>query len=172
MYSRDAPVRDSFAGYARAVDPKEPAQREELLIELLRLQSELELSFVPAVIEPMLSLRLTMQQLKVLTILVTEPEGSTIRALSAAMEVSLATMSGIVDRLESQDMIVRALDPYDQRVRRVTVTAAGRETIQRLLAARPELAHAPLNRLSLEDLRALTQGIRALVAAMQEDSAG
>nr|WP_255219698.1 MarR family transcriptional regulator [Kocuria salina] len=113
-----------------------------------------------------------MQQLKVLTILVTEPEGSTIRALSAAMEVSLATMSGIVDRLESQDMIVRALDPYDQRVRRVTVTAAGRETIQRLLAARPELAHAPLNRLSLEDLRALTQGIRALVAAMQEDSAG
>ena len=59
------------------------------------------------------------QQLKVLTILVTEPEGSTIRALSAAMEVSLATMSGIVDRLESQDMIVRALDPYDQRVRRV-----------------------------------------------------
>ena len=41
MYSRDAPVRDSFAGYALAVDPKEPAQREELLIELLRLQSEL-----------------------------------------------------------------------------------------------------------------------------------
>ncbi len=150
------------------MDTDEHAERESLLAELVALQSDLETSFVPEAIEPMLSLRLTMQQLKVLTILVTEPDGSTIQALAKTVGVSLATMSGIVDRLESQEMIQRTLDLRDQRVRRVTSTSAGRETVQRLLAGRPEFSRTPLNRLALDDLRALTQGIRALVRAMQE----
>lgn len=139
------------------------------MTELMQLQGDMEKSLIPEMIESVLALRLTMQQLKVLTVLVTEPDGSTIRALAAIMDVSLATMSGIVDRLESQEMVTRALDPCDQRVRRVTVTAAGRDTIQRLLVSRPELRNAPLKRLALDDLRALTQGIRALMAASQID---
>ncbi|SFI73426.1 MULTISPECIES: MarR family winged helix-turn-helix transcriptional regulator [Microbacterium] len=150
------------------MDTDEHTEREALLAELIHLQNDLETSFVPEIIEPMLSLRLTMQQLKVLAILMTEPDGSTIQALAKTVGVSLATMSGIVDRLESQAMIERTLDPRDQRVRRVTATATGRETVQRLLAGRPELSRTPLNRLALDDLRALTQGIRALLHAMQE----
>lgn len=153
------------------MDDDEHAERESLLGELLALQNEIETSFVPEIIEPMLSLRLTMQQLKVLTLLMTEPDGSTIQALAKTVGVSLATMSGIVDRLESQDMIERMPDPHDQRVRRVVATSTGRETVQRLLAARPELGRAPLNRLALDDLRALTQGIRALMRAMQGNDA-
>lgn len=161
--------RSRAEGYAQDVDTDEQAERESLLAELVDLQNDLETSFVPDAVEPMLSLRLTMQQLKVLTILVTEPDGSTIQALAKTVGVSLATMSGIVDRLESQEMIQRTLDQRDQRVRRVTATAAGRETVQRLLAGRPELSRTPLNRLALDDLRALTQGIRALLRAMQEE---
>lgn len=149
------------------MDTEEHAEREALLTELLSLQNVIETSFVPEVLEPMLTLRLTMQQLKVLTILMTEPSGSTIQLLAKTVGVSLATMSGIVDRLESQAMIERMLDARDQRVRRVISTAAGRETVQRLLAARPELSRAPLNRLALDDLRALTQGIRALMRVMR-----
>lgn len=151
------------------MDISDEEQREALLAELMQLQGDLEKSFIPEMIEPVLALRLTMQQLKVLTVLVTEPDGSTIRALADIMDVSLATMSGIVDRLESQEMVTRALDPHDQRVRRVTVSAAGRDTIQRLLVARPELRSAPLKQLALEDLRALTQGVRALMALSQTE---
>lgn len=154
--------------YAERVDRSDEEQREALLTELAQLRSDLEKSFVPEMVEPVLSLRLTMQQLKVLTILVTEPEGSTIRALAETMDVSLATMSGIVDRLELQEMITRALDPHDQRVRRVAVSSTGRRTIQRLLVARPELRHAPLKKLALDDLRALAQGVRALMTVMQD----
>ncbi|QAY61113.1 MarR family transcriptional regulator [Microbacterium protaetiae] len=150
------------------MDAAEHEERDALLGELLALQTDIETSFVPELIEPVLSLRLTMQQLKVLTILMTVPDGSTIQALAKTVGVSLATMSGIVDRLESQAMIQRILDPHDQRVRRVVATAEGRETVQRLLTARPEFRRAPLNRLGLDDLRALTRGIRALVRAMQE----
>lgn len=151
------------------MSPDEVAEREALLAELISIQNELETSFVPEILEPMLSLRLTMQQLKVLAILMTHAEGSTIQALAKTVGVSLATMSGIVDRLESQAMIERTVDPRDQRVRRVTATPAGRETVQRLLAARPELSRSPLNRLAIDDLRALAQGIRALLRATQDE---
>ena len=152
------------------VNIDEHAEREALLAELHALQDDLETSFIPEAIEPMLTLRLTMQQLKVLTILVTEPDGSTIQGLAKTVGVSLATMSGIVDRLESQAMIERTLDPRDQRVRRVTATSTGRGTVQRVLAGRPELSRTPLNRLAIDDLRALTQGIRALLKAIESDS--
>lgn len=148
----------------------EHAERESLLAELLGLQAELESSFVPQHLEPMLSLRLTMQQLKVLMILVTQPEGSTMQALSKTVGVSLATMSGIVDRLEGQAMVERSLDPNDQRVRRATASPLGRQTVQRLMAARPELSSTPLARLAIDDLRALTQGVRALARAVQNES--
>lgn len=148
----------------------EHGERETLLAELLSLQADLESSFVPQHIEPMLELRLTMQQLKVLTILVTQPEGSTMQALSKTVGVSLATMSGIVDRLEAQGMVERSLDPNDQRVRRATASPLGRQTVQRLMAARPELSSSPLGLLAIEDLRALTQGIRALARAVQNES--
>ncbi|MFV0434643.1 MAG: MarR family winged helix-turn-helix transcriptional regulator [Leucobacter sp.] len=150
----------------------EEAERKALLDELIGLQADLEASFVPDIMEPVLSLRLTMQQLKVLTILVTEPGGSTIQALAKTVGVSLATMSGIVDRLESQDMVERTLDPQDQRVRRVTTSPLGLQTVQRLVAARPELSKTPLGLLDIEDLRALTQGIRALLRVVRSGAAG
>lgn len=145
----------------------EEVEREALLSELLSLQAALESSFVPEHIEPMLSLRLTMQQLKVLTILVTQPDGSSMQSLSKTVGVSLATMSGIVDRLEAQDMVERSLDPNDQRVRRATASPLGRQTVQRLMATRPELSSSPLGLLAIDDLRALTQGVRALLSAVQ-----
>jgi DNA-binding MarR family transcriptional regulator len=148
----------------------EGAERESLLAELIAIQSELEASFVPELIEPVLSLRLTMQQLKVLTILVTEPNGCTSRSLAETMGVSLATMSGIVDRLESQGMAERSLDPQDQRVRRISATPLGLQTVQRLVAARPELSGSPLGLLAIDDLRALTRGVRALLRAVQQGS--
>jgi len=149
------------------VSTHEEVERETLLAELLSLQAALESSFVPEHIEPMLSLRLTMQQLKVLMILVAHPDGSTMQAISKTVGVSLATMSGIVDRLEAQHMVERSLDPNDQRVRRVTATPLGLQTVQRLMAARPELSSSPLGLLALDDLRALTQGVRALLRAVQ-----
>lgn len=145
----------------------EEVERKSLLAELLSLQAELESSFVPEHIEPMLSLRLTMQQFKVLMILVVQPEGSSMQAVAKTIGVSLATMSGIVDRLETQQMVERSLDPNDQRVRRVTASSLGRQTVQRLMAARPELSSSPLGLLATDDLRALTQGVRALLHAVQ-----
>ena len=139
-----------------------------MLGELLQLQRELESSAIPGALQPMLELQLTVQQLKVLAIVVTETRGGSIQSLARTVGVSLATMSGIVDRLASQAMIERSADSNDQRVRRGVATERGRETVQPLLAARPELGLPLLSRLSLDDLHALVQGVRALMNAVRE----
>lgn len=146
----------------------EGAERAALREDLLWTQAEMETSLVPELIESVLSIRLTMQQLKVLAILTTAQEGIAMQTLAKHIGVSLATMSGIVDRLESQGMVDRATDPSDHRVRRVVPTLAGRETVQQALAARPQLSQPLLDRLAIADLRALDQGIAALLRAVRE----
>src|SRR5699024_1695640 len=108
-----------------------------------------------------------MQQVKVLSIVVVEPTSSSIRQLAEILDVSLATMSGIVERLEAQDMVERVADPDDQRVRRVVATTLGRETVRRLMSSHRELEQTHLERLELDDLAALVQGIRAMAKAMR-----
>ena len=130
------------------------------------MQEAMETTAIPD-LGPLLSIPLTMQQMKVVFILTSDPDGNTIQGVAKTMGVSLATMSGIVDRLEGQEMIRRVDDPSDHRVRRVLVTAKGRKIVQELLAARPQLSGQPLERLELDDLRALTQGVAALLRIME-----
>src|SRR5690625_4301536 len=115
----------------------------------------------------MLSLQLTMQQVKVLSILVVEPASSSIRQLAEILDVSLATMSGTEERLENQQMAERVADPADQQVRSADGTALGRDTIRKLFSDNNDLEHAHMERLALEYLEALVQGVRALVEVMR-----
>jgi DNA-binding MarR family transcriptional regulator len=160
-------------GYGVRVESFEvdSAGQGELLDELLRLQAAMETIVVPELVEPLLSIRLTMQQLKVLGIILTDADGSTVQGLSKTLGVSLATMSGIVDRLTGQGMATRVEDLNDHRVRRVVATDRGREVMQELLAARPQLSRPPLERLDIEDLRALTRGVGALLRALEAEAA-
>ena len=87
--------------------------------------------------------------------------------LAQLLDVCLATMSGIVERLENQHMVKRVPDPHDQRVRRVLATSLGRETIRKLLSSHQELEYAQLDKLAVADLAALVQGVRAVAKVMQ-----
>lgn len=151
--------------------PESETERLALLNELLHMQEQLEAALVPEMVEPVLSMRLTMQQLKVLTILTAATGvsgGDTMADIARTVGVSVATMSGIIDRLEAQSMVERIIDPRDHRVRRVKVTDSGRVTIQKLVSARPQMGRAPLEKLAMGDLRALSQGIAALLRVVRE----
>ena len=76
-------------------------------------------------------------------------------------------MSGIVERLETQPMVERVPDPHDQRVRRVLASSLGRETIRKRMSSDQELEYAQLEKLAVEDLAALVQGVRAVAKVMQ-----
>lgn len=142
--------------------PEVDDERTRLIDDVRALQVEMETGWVPAMFESLLSIRLTMQQLKVLAIITTESDGSTVQGLAKALDVSLATMSGIVDRLTTQQMARRVDDESDHRVRRVLPTDAGREAVRKVIAVPPGLADDVLEKLDLDDLRALRQGLAAI----------
>jgi dephospho-CoA kinase len=106
---------------------------------LLRRLDDLHASFDRRALttwaEPLLSTSLTMQQLKVLTLVAADGDRATGHDLAETLHVSVATMSGLVDRLVEHEMVQRRDDPTDRRIRRLSVTARGTATLRALILA-------------------------------------
>ena len=73
---------------------------------------------------------LTPAQLRVLQI-VAERGTATPKALATQMGVSQATVTALVDKLVARDMVQRRPSETDRRQSNITVTAAGRDTLDR-----------------------------------------
>lgn len=125
---------------------------------------------IPRVLQPLLTTDLTIQQLKVLSVVVTTEPGATGVGLVETFGVSMASMSKLVDRLEAAGLVTRSLDPEDQRVRRIYATDLGRSVVRELMAARPELGGEVLAGLSVDELRALETGLRAVSRELRSNA--
>src|SRR5215471_3687070 len=88
-------------------------------------------------------LDLTMPQLKTL-IYVTKNEGATSGQVASGLGVGLSTITGIVDRLAEQQLVIRREDARDRRVTRVLPTPAGSELVTELIEYRNEVVTAIL----------------------------
>jgi DNA-binding MarR family transcriptional regulator len=144
------------------------AQRAELIARLDGLQASFESRALSTLSEPLLSTQLTMQQLKVLTLIAGDPDRATGHELAEALHVSVATMSGLVDRLVEQGMVQRNDNPGDRRVRRLSVTPTASVTLRSLISSNNPMPPPVLARMTVDDLRALVQGLVALDRAMGE----
>lgn len=145
-------------------------ERERIVREIQTLNGAMEEAVMSTLLQNLLSMDLTIQQLRVLMVLVTTKEGATGRGLSASFGVSMASMSGVLDRLVAHGVATRSADPDDQRVRRVRATPLGASVVRRLMVARPFRSDILMN-LSMRDLRALEQGFRAVsrqISRMEE----
>ena len=158
---------EEMTGTARD-DAAAGSEQDELILCLERIQDSFERRALSTMAEPLISTPLTMQQLKVLTMIAIDPDRATGHELAAQLQVSVATMSGLVDRLVEHGMVSREEDPSDRRVRRLSVTPEGSATIRSLLSSAGTMPTPVLRRLAIEDLRALVQGILALDRAVQE----
>lgn len=136
--------------------------RAALLARLRDITTAMESTTLPSSASPLLSLDLTVQQLKVLTVLVTSTDGASGRGLSTIFGVTMASMSGLLDRLVARGVAEKTNDPTDQRVRTVRATPLGRTVVQKLVAARPEFDDTILAGLSLAELEALEFGMAAI----------
>lgn len=162
--------------FDRAIPPADPGpvsaaaegERADLIAQLERTQEEFERRALSAMAEPLIATPLTMQQLKVLAMIAVDPAKATGHDLAGLLKVSVASMSGMVDRLVDHGMVERTEDPEDRRVRRLTITPAGSEVIRGLVSSAGTMPTPVLHRLALEDLRALVQGVLALDRAAQQ----
>jgi len=126
--------------------------RDALITRILQTQRQLRRQFAEDSAHPLLDVNVTMSQLKVMIIL--GRLGATSgQELARRAGVSLATLTGIVDRLVAQHLVTRGEDPRDRRVRRLELTSTGTELIDRIVAAGEEHQQRVLQRLDLPSLR-------------------
>ncbi len=133
----------------------------ELLREaVIRLQPSSE-----EISEAWSSAQVTMQQLRVMTILY--HEGPTrVSDLAVRLGVSTPTITGILDRLVRQRLSFRMSDHRDRRVVLNNLTQDGRDLVERLLPAHGNQVEAALVRLDAHERAQLTESLRALLRAM------
>jgi len=87
--------------------------------------------------------------------------------LADLLDVSQASATGIVDRMEQRGLVARERDAEDRRVVRVVVTSEGAGLIESLAADRRDKLTQLLGSLAEDDAAALLQGLRAMRCARE-----
>nr|WP_245354223.1 MarR family transcriptional regulator [Brachybacterium sacelli] len=130
-------------------------QRIERLLVAISVRS------LPRLVGSLLDAHLTVKQLKVLSAL-TGDESRTLSDLAGEFGVSLATMSGLVDKLVQRDLLERTADAADQRIRRLRLTALGRSVVAEIISPDPRLGDDVVAGLDTEELEALKIALDAV----------
>jgi len=142
--------------------------KEQLIASITETQRSLGRVFGAARANPLMSLNLTMRQLKVLLTLARRgPLGG--QELTVEMGVSFATVTGIVDRLAAQGLVSRREDPSDRRVRLLELTAEGRKLVGSVVDAGSAQYRRLLSRLEVDELRLLDSLIRRMAEIADEE---
>jgi DNA-binding MarR family transcriptional regulator len=88
-------------------------------------------------------------------------------ALAEALDVSQASATGIVDRMEARGLVIRQRDAADRRIVRVLPTDDGRGVLADFASARRDELADLLDELTEPELNGLLRGARALRRARE-----
>ncbi|HXZ95067.1 MAG TPA: MarR family transcriptional regulator [Dehalococcoidia bacterium] len=110
---------------------KQGPKHEELIENILQLGEKAFRELFPMVPTEWLQLDLTMPQLKVVLLLFMSGPAR-MSDIASALGVSLATATGVVDRLVERDVVQRESQPEDRRVVLCRLSEKGQKMIGRL----------------------------------------
>jgi 4'-phosphopantetheinyl transferase len=87
--------------------------------------------------------------------------------LAEALDVSQASATGIVDRMEQRGLVTRLRDEDDRRVIRVALTDSGQQLLETIAAERRERLALVLAELTDDELEGFLRGSQALRRARE-----
>jgi DNA-binding MarR family transcriptional regulator len=144
--------------------------REDAVGRIMDQQLRLYRLFALDRSDPLLTVHLTMSQLKIMLLLAVGGEISA-HDLTATLGVSPATITGIVDRLTVQNLVTRREDRQDRRVRRLELTAAGRELVDGIITAGADRHRRLLERIEPAGLELVGRALEVLLEAAEAEQA-
>jgi DNA-binding MarR family transcriptional regulator len=145
--------------------------KQTVIAEIIDTQRELQRSLARDRTSPIFDLPLTMSQLKLLLVL-HHSGGSGGQELARAMGVGLATLTGIIDRMVSQDLVTRREDPNDRRVRRIELTPHGTQLVDDVITSGTQRYQELLDRIEPAGLDVIHQAMLLLSRAVRESGDG
>ena len=105
--------------------------------------------------------RISLIHINVISVLETDGP-QPMRALAEALDVSQASATGIVDRMEQRGLVERRRDEDDRRIVRVVLTEEGRKLVEGVTQERQDHMRLLLDDLTDDELRAFLVGSRAM----------
>ena len=142
---------------------REPS-KEDLIGSILHLTDRAFRQLLPMVPKEWLRLDLTMPQLKVVLLLfISGP--SRMSEIASALGVSLATATGVVDRLVERDILTREGDPGDRRVVLCRLSEKGGELMSGLWQLSRDQAGELMRSLASPQLLLITESLEVLLQA-------
>jgi DNA-binding MarR family transcriptional regulator len=143
---------------------KAKVDREELIQSTLKLGDKGFRELIPFLPEEWLAIDLTAGQLRTLLLLYTN--GPTrMSDISSTLNVSMATATGVIDRMVERGIVVRESDPNDRRIVLCRVSPEGEELVSGLWRAWYERAKVLLRALDRRRLLAVRELLEALLEA-------
>lgn len=136
--------------------------RQEKIDGLLKLAEQLFRELLPTVPKEFLEIDITMPQLK--TILLLFLNGPTrMSDLASDLGVTLATATGLVDRMVERGIVVRQDDPNDRRVVLCSLSNSGHMMVSRLWESSKNRSRELLEFLDTKQLNLFEEVLEAMV---------
>ncbi len=143
---------------------KQGPKQEELIERILQLGEKAFRELIPILPTEWLQLDLTMSQLKVVLLLFMT--GSVrMSDIASALGVSLATATGVVDRLVERDIVLRESQPEDRRVVLCHLSEKGQKLIGGLWQLARDRAKELLEVAATSQLQLIREALEALLKA-------
>jgi len=141
-------------------------EKTKLISEIIELQRKVDRARRPSTLDVWMSLPITIAQLKSL-FFISNQGSSNLGKLAAALGVTPANVTGIVDRLVEHDLVSRNENAQDRRMLLLRTTGKGEELVANLRERRRGYMSDILARLSVDELATLAQGLTSLLKASE-----
>ena len=138
------------------------SDRDHLVDGILSLADRLFRLLLPTVPRDLLSLDITMPQLKILLILfVTGPRRMS--DLAAELDVTLPTATSLVDRLVEKSFVARETQPDDRRVVLCHLAVAGERAVSHIWHAARERSRLLLQTMDMTNLAMFAAALQSML---------
>jgi len=145
---------------------------DKLLQRIMTSYNDISRSINP---KGLLRINLTTAQIKLLTCF-SDKDSHSMTELSVSLAVSMPTITAMVDRLETANMVKRERNNVDRRVVQVRLTAAGKRELKKLTHIRRDEMEKILMNLSAKEMNTFLGSIelvaRLLTKARQQRDIG
>ncbi len=140
--------------------------REELIARIIEAQHRMRRVARERTLDSWVELNLTIPQLKSL-FYISRYGRVNPSSLASGIRVTPPNVTGIVDRLVEQSLLMRTADADDRRVAWLTVTDKGKTLINDLREGRAQEMRRILDKLTEEELASVAHGFELVAAAAE-----
>lgn len=149
----------------------EKQKKEELVENILQLTDKVFRQLLPILPMEWIHLNLTISQLKVVLLLFITGH-SRMSDIASELGVSLATATGVVDRLVERNLLIRNGDPDDRRVVLCQLSNDGEKIIRDLWQLSQKRAGDLMIALDTQQLLLISEALQALTHAWENTEGG